>query len=105
MLKALEDTQNSWWLYTVWFRNTLLDANDPEDQDYNWVACIAIEAQTYQQAVEWGDHLSNGYISSDSTQEFIESEAELLIENPKEDISTIPFIRYGYEASDDEIGW
>lgn len=37
------------WLYHVWFRDNNLD---PKEEDYEWVACIAIEANTQDNAKE-----------------------------------------------------
>lgn len=103
-MEMLEVSPASWW-YTVWFRNLLLDPNDPEDQDYEWPACIIIEAQSCEQAIEWGNHLVRRYLRDNANEGFISSDVELYSKDSKIDDSQSPRIKYGYEASDDEIGW
>ena len=43
------------WTYAAWFRNRRLA---PEDEDYEWVACILIKAPGKLEAQAWGDHLA-----------------------------------------------
>ena len=104
-MKRLTNKTNFWWLYQSSFKNLLHDANDPDDQYDGFTAFIAIEARTVDEAIEWGDFLSKRYAVQDPNEPFISSCAELFIEDPKSDTSAVPFIKYGYDASDEEIGW
>ncbi|WP_213019104.1 hypothetical protein [Hymenobacter negativus] len=101
----MADKFNSWWLYQASFKNLLHDANDPDDQFDGFNAFIAIEARSIEDAIEWGDYLSKRYAAEAPNLPFMGSCAELFVEDPKLDTSGIPFIEYGYDASDEEIGW
>ena len=74
----------------------------PEDEDYEWVACLLIEADSFEKAKEWGDKLSINYCGRNSENEFVKSNVELYT---KSDLSNLPFIKYGEEALDSKIGW
>jgi hypothetical protein len=104
-MKPLADESNFWWLYRASFKNLLHDANDPDDQYDGFTAWIAIEASSTEDAAEWGDFLSKRYAAQDPNELFIGSCTELFVKDPKLNISDLPFIKYGYDASDDEIGW
>ena len=90
------------FLYSVWFRNTSADVSD---QDYEWVACFQIEAESHQKAIEWGDHLSHGYCKANPEEIFISSNVEFLIHEEQVNLLGLPIIQYGFEASALEIGW
>jgi hypothetical protein len=90
------------WLYHVWFRDNNLH---PEEEDYEWVACIVIEAITQDTAKEWGDKLSKDYITRKNSNEFIKSGVEKYEREKYTDLSDVPFIKYGHFVSDEEIGW
>ena len=90
------------WLYTVWFKDTSLKR---DEQDYEWCACIVIEANSAEDGKEWGDKLSKRYTATNDTNEFTKSEVIKFIREDYTDISDLPFMKYGQLASDDEIGW
>ncbi len=89
-------------MYTAWIRNNALPK---EDQDYEWPACIIIESETEEKAANWGDHLSKQYCSRDEFAEFLYSKIEGFNKYSDCDLNSVPQIKFGYEASDDEIGW
>ncbi|WP_303312498.1 hypothetical protein [Hymenobacter sp. BT730] len=90
------------WLYTVWFiDNNLL----PDEEDYEWGACIVIEANCAEDAKEWGDKLSKEYIQRNHINTFAKSGLVKFAQEDYTDISDLPFIEYGHLASDKEIGW
>ena len=103
-MPTLNETDGSWW-YSVQFRNLLLDPDDPDEQDYEWGAWIIIEASSREQAIEWGDHLSKRYLNDNENEQYIKSDAKPYVKDARIDDSDSPRIKYGYEASDDEIGW
>lgn len=92
------------FIYAVWFRDTNML---PDEEDYEWVACIAIEAANMKEAQEWGDHLSKNMTTRNSNEIFLWSE----VGKPEDplyvgtDVSRLPSIKYGEEASDKFIGW
>ncbi|MBN2285051.1 MAG: hypothetical protein JXI43_01285 [Tissierellales bacterium] len=90
------------YLYTVWFKNKLLD---PNDQDHEWPACIIIEAEDSKKATEWGDFLAKKYSNKIGTESYIHSSIEILNLEKDTELSSTPRIKYGYEATDNEIGW
>ena len=85
-------------LYTVWFRDP--DAL-PEDEDYEWPACFILTAPTLDKALEWGNYLAIGFAKK-SKNLFLKSGIEKANETKTKDL---PIIKYGYYASDEEIGW
>lgn len=89
-------------LYYVWFRDTSVP---PEDQDREWVACIVIDAGTRSDAVAWGDHLAGRYSTQSGCQEVLSSGLESIESYSEIEISQLPQVEYGYEATDEEIGW
>jgi hypothetical protein len=46
--------------YVVWIRDLRFP---PDDQDYEWPAVFAIEADTAEAAQVWGDHLAHAYVA------------------------------------------
>ncbi len=84
--------------YVVWFRDTL---QSPEDQDYEWVACILIAAESEALAQEWGDHLAALYCRRWPHNQFLRSYFDPEPWAPED----VPSINYGETASDDVIGW
>lgn len=88
--------------YAVWFRDSSLL---PSEQDYEWVACILIEAETAEKAKSWGDHLAKSFAERTTNEQFLRSYVEEPGAWGERDISGTPTIAYGYHASDDEIGW
>ena len=86
--------------YAVWFRDTTLK---PEDQDHEWVACIAIEAESADKALEWGDHLARGMTDRNPTEAFLRSSVSDL--GTGTGATPRAKITFGTEATDLEIGW
>lgn len=89
-------------LYTAWFRNTLFR---PDEQDHEWPACIVIDANTLEDAKAWGDHLAKQFSDRSPSEQFLHSVAKPIEDNADVDIQSTPRIKYGYNATDEEIGW
>jgi hypothetical protein len=91
-------------MYTRWFRN--LDA-DPSDPDYEWPACIIIDAESGGSAKEWGDHLSTGKCRREASYKFISSDSIELTDPFYSDADwrMTPRIRQGQGATDAQLGW
>jgi hypothetical protein len=89
------------FVYTAWFRNPALP---PDDQDHEWPACFIIDAASASLAQAWGDHLAQGYARRGDEQ-FLSSAVELLEGSTLGDTGSLPRFAYGYDASDEEVGW
>jgi len=60
------------YLYTVWLR----DSSESQDsQDFEFPACILIEAPSERAAIEWGDHLANSLCTRRPEIGFLRSHA------------------------------
>lgn len=91
------------FLYSVWFTNV---DGDLDDQDREWVACIAIKARSANEAQHWGDTLSHDRAVRFPNDHFTNSSVELKRDvRGVTDWSSVPHIRSGQLASDAEIGW
>ncbi|TGJ99804.1 hypothetical protein EHO58_19415 [Leptospira selangorensis] len=86
-------------LYVVWFQDDLLPE---DDQDYEWVACMLIDADSKEKALQWGDHLSRGYVKNNNLI-ILKSYLDEYINNEKN--NQLPLIKYGKSYTDDYIGW
>jgi hypothetical protein len=88
------------YAYAVWFRDlTML----PDDQDYEWVACIAIEAPTESEAQSWGDHLAHRRSQGATDAVFLHSSVKPIV---KYDVRRDgPLVSAGMDVSDEVIGW
>lgn len=89
------------FVYCAWFRNLALPT---DEQDSEWPACFIIEASTAEEALGWGDHLSKVFSDRRGTEIYLRSEVEDM-SAAKGDLSLLPVVSVGYEASDSEIGW
>jgi hypothetical protein len=87
------------YLYVVWFRDS---SRPPDDQDYEWVACMLIAAGSEALAQTWGDHLSALYCQRHPELQLLRSHTE---PEPSERSGYVPSISYGELAGDDVIGW
>lgn len=58
-----------------------------------------IKAKSLEAAMEWGDHLSMAYVSRNSENEFLRSNAELA------ESHDLPVVEYGETPTDQKIGW
>jgi hypothetical protein len=99
-------TEPSRFEYVVWFRNLRFE---PDDQDYEWPAVFAIDADTPDAARAWGDHLAHAYATR-TGEIFLSSKVELLLDETTPAHTgnaepLMPVVAYGHEATDDEIGW
>ena len=95
------------YVNSVWFRH---DAVTKDDQDYEWVACIYIDAETADAALAWGDHLAHSYMSRNAgvlRNVFLWSDVKTMDDPHWEGVKhrTDPFVVDGHAATDDEIGW
>jgi hypothetical protein len=86
--------------YVAWFRDRSLP---PSDQGHEWPAVFVVEAPTGERAKAWGDHLARSY-SARTEQPLIGSSATAT-EDVAHDLSRVPVVREGIEASDQDIGW
>ena len=81
---------------------------DPKDQDYEWVACIQINAKNKFDALSWGDMLAKDYSKRRETEIFIRSDvldkSDPFFKDVKDWDST-PIIEDGEYAADDKISW
>ena len=89
-------------MYTVWLEDSKAEI---EDQDREYPVCIAIEAESSKLAKEWGDKLSEQFSQRNENTEILNSEIEPLESYEDSDLTFSPLIKYGYEATDEEIGW
>jgi hypothetical protein len=92
----------SQFIYTVWFKD---HTASQEDQDYVYPVCIAIEAESAFLAKEWGDGLSKRFLQAKPENELLNSQIEPVTQYKKCNTGCLPFITYGYEPTDEEIGW
>ncbi|WP_043605368.1 hypothetical protein [Novosphingobium sp. Rr 2-17] len=91
------------FLYSAWFNDF---SADPTDQNREWVACIAIEADSAKDAQHWGDVISRGRAARMPKDQFVESSIELAYDAlAVTDWSNLPRIHYGQSPSDQELGW
>jgi hypothetical protein len=93
------------YVYTAWFQD---QSADPSDQDYEWVACIFIAAETASDAKNWGDHLAKSYSVRNPDNVFLRSEKATTMDDPTWIGVTDwrgPVVVFGQEASDEYIGW
>ena len=96
-----KDKQTFW--YVGWFCDT---TQPPDEEDYEWCACFLIDTESATLAQLWGDELSRRFSKKWPTEKFLRSEAQQY--QPDEvQVQTrpTPHIAYGYEATDEEIGW
>jgi hypothetical protein len=93
------------WIYVAWFRDLALP---PENEDYEWVAVLAILAGAPEEAQAWGDHLARKRAANHPGDEFRWSEVHRPTDPRYEgttDWSRTPFVVAGTEASEEAIGW
>lgn len=64
-----------------------------------------INAENIEDATAWGDHLSTQYSARYPYEKFLRSYSEPPEKYAIGGISSLPRIKYGHEATDDEIGW
>lgn len=83
-------------VYTAWLRNL---AARPDDQDYEFPACILIDSDSPEAAQVWGDHLAQKRCTRGDLH-FVWSEAEFTDVPPD-----LPLVRDGEDAPDSLIGW
>ncbi len=89
------------FMYAAWFRDSTKEVGDP---DHEWPACFMVDAPDADQALAWGDHLATRFSRRLGTELFLKSsivEAGLAAG----DLSTLPVVAFGHDASDEEIGW
>ena len=86
------------YVYVCWFRDHTVV---PEDQDYEWPACILITADSGWAALSWGDQLATRYCRNRKSCEFLRS----YIDPDQYTEGTLPRIAAGQVASDEDIGW
>jgi hypothetical protein len=76
----------------------------PGDEDYERPACFIIEAPTAHDALRWGDHLSASFSLRNTYELFLRCQVEDA-SFAEGDLSSLPVVPVGYEATDAEIGW
>jgi len=93
----------STFIYSAWFSNS---DTAPDDQDREWIACIGIDAETMDEAREWGDVLAAGYVERQASESFMRSSIEVPEGNEGlADLATLPRVVVGEVPSDEVIGW
>ncbi len=85
------------YLYTAWFRDPRLAA---DDQDYEWPACFVVEAESADAARAWGDVLAKRRALRRG-EVFLSSEAGVADASA----DSLPRVAHGVEVSDGHIGW
>lgn len=91
------------FIYSAWFLDTVAEA---DDQDKEWAVCIGIKASTAEVAKDWGDTLTSGRMGRFPSDEFIWSSVQREVDvEGVTDWSTLPRIKAGDYATDEEIGW
>ena len=93
------------FVYSGWFRDNTMD---PDDQDFEWVACIIINANKIEDAQKWGDILAKRYSRNHKDQLFLFSEVMSKNDKYHEEVKSwdsVPEINYGENATDEKIGW
>jgi hypothetical protein len=83
-------------VYTAWLRDL---SAQPDDQNYEFPACLLIDAETAEAAQAWGDHLAQKRCARGDLY-FLWSEAELTNVPPD-----LPLILDGQDVPDAVIGW
>lgn len=86
------------YLYTAWFRD---HCASPEDEDFEWPACLVVVSPTEAGAKTWGDHLAHSFSQRRGVVEFLGS----AIEPAPDNCSDLVVVKDGCEVSDAEIGW
>lgn len=89
------------YVYTAWFRNDDVPADDP---DHEWPACFVIDGASRSSAKKLGDRLSRRY-ATEHRQDFLRSSTEALENSTLPGTDSLPVVREGQEISDEEIGW
>lgn len=92
------------FLYVAWFRG--LDF-DPSDPNYEWPACILVEAASAEAARAWGDVLAQDRAGRYPGEPFLYSYIDESWSEGGDDaaITIVPRVSDGEMASDDKIGW
>lgn len=75
-----------------------------EDQDFEWCACILIDASTATEALNWGNGLARDFSKRNETELFLSSYVAEYHKGEFDDTST-PHIKFGERATDEKIGW
>jgi hypothetical protein len=73
----------------------------PDDQDYEWPACILITAKDGAAALSWGNHLAARYCRSREECEFLRS----YLDSDQSGMEQLPRVTFGEKVSDEAIGW
>ncbi len=89
------------YIYTAWLRD---NNSKPEDQDFEFPACLVIKAKSDSMAKEWGDKIFKKYVDRNLEIEFLKSEISSRDSYEDSNLSEVPVIEYGYEPTDAEIG-
>jgi hypothetical protein len=82
--------------YVAWFRDDPFQP--PQGETHEWTACFYVEAENDKLALVWGDHLAHNYATRKATT-FYRSYLDEATWQP------VPVVKYGQEASDEDIGW
>ena len=90
------------FLYTAWFRDTAIT---PGDAQYEWSACILIDAISDRDAKEWGNYLAMQRVARTQTLYLFDATLENADSWPQKKIQTVPKVNYGEQISGLQIGW
>lgn len=95
-------TQPQAYEYVAWIRDNSLAEGDP---DREWPAVFIVTAGTAAEAQAWGDHLAQARFSPGESEELIRSVIGPVGESSSANLSDVPVVPHGYEATAAEIGW
>lgn len=90
------------YLYRAWLRDNALHS---DEQDHEWPACILIDAEMKEKAIERGNQLANKRLESIKTEIILLSNADEVGINSKNELQNSPKVKYGVEATNDGIIW
>jgi hypothetical protein len=93
------------WIYAAWFQDTQAE---PDDEDREWVAVMAISADSAEKAKEWGDHLARKRSARYGEDIFLCSDVHLPTDaryGNNTNWNFVPRISYGEETDDEYMGW
>lgn len=89
------------YLYTADLLNLELV---PDDEDYEWSACILVDAESAERAHAWGDHLTKSWCDRSGIDRYVTSSI-VPAHEAEGSLERVPVVADGDEASDEYIGW
>ena len=86
---------------------TLLRDNNlaKTDQDYEFPVCFIVEAANKDGALNWGEQLTMEFCLNNENIELINTMVESPNNYSNTALENLPRVPYGYNATEEEIGW